>query len=215
MKKLVTRTKKKSIKLIKDTKDKTKKIIFKAKKFVGKEQFILIKNKVLDIRLYLADMFSFFNLACGLASILAAINHKFTLAAVFILAGVTFDSFDGKIARHFQRETLLGLQLDSLADLVTFSVAVVILANVQHGMTLIILIPAFLHVSAGAFRLARYNVMKLKEPDMNVYLGTPITWNGVIFPVALLLKAPAYIIGCLILIMSILMISKIRIKKII
>jgi CDP-diacylglycerol--serine O-phosphatidyltransferase len=211
------KTREHSLAFFNHTKEKTREIIERTRfaKFLQREKMIAFKNKVFELRLYIADAFSFLNLSSGLASIFASINHKYTLAVLFILLGVFFDAFDGKIARHFKRETLLGLQLDSLADLVTFSLAIIVLFNVMFSFALPILIISFVHISAGAFRLARYNVIKLKDPDNKVYLGTPITWNGILFPIAYFCHASLWVIAGLLLLMGVLMISTIKIKKVI
>jgi len=67
------------------------------------------------------------NLLCGIISICSAINTQYVLAAWMILVAVGLDGLDGKVARTFGTSSLLGKNLDSLSDLVSFGVAPFIL----------------------------------------------------------------------------------------
>ena len=63
------------------------------------------------------------NLFCGLLSIIYAFNNQLTLAAIFIFLGIFLDFFDGFFARLLKIENNFGVQLDSMADLITSAVA--------------------------------------------------------------------------------------------
>jgi len=62
------------------------------------------------------------NLLCGCIAILFAVNNQYIGAALFVFLGIFFDFFDGLLARKLNVQSELGLQLDSLADLVTSGV---------------------------------------------------------------------------------------------
>ena len=65
------------------------------------------------------NIITLLNLLCGsVAAILVMTNH-FVAAALFVFLGIFFDFFDGLAARKLQVQSELGLQLDSLADMVT------------------------------------------------------------------------------------------------
>ena len=65
------------------------------------------------------NLITLLNLLCGsIATILAVQNHL-VLAALFVAIGIFFDFFDGLAARLLNAKSELGLQLDSLADMVT------------------------------------------------------------------------------------------------
>jgi len=73
----------------------------------------------------LADLVTIMNGFCGSFSIFSSARYLLTndreylwLALAFPLAGLMFDFFDGKVARWRQSSSLLGQELDSLADLV-------------------------------------------------------------------------------------------------
>lgn len=82
-------------------------------------------------------------------------------AALAILFGAFFDAFDGRVARLTRTESVLGLELDSLADVVTFGVAPASLVyNWSLGrLGLAGLLICFGWVACGAYRLARFNVL--------------------------------------------------------
>jgi CDP-diacylglycerol--serine O-phosphatidyltransferase len=74
----------------------------------------------------LADLVTIMNGFCGSFSILYSAKYLLShekshlqLAFLFPLAGLTFDFFDGKVARWRNSSSLLGQELDSLADLVS------------------------------------------------------------------------------------------------
>lgn len=71
----------------------------------------------------LANLFTGFNLISGILSIVLLLNGRIDLAPLFILLAFVFDFFDGFIARKMKTAGPIGVQLDSLADMVTFGVA--------------------------------------------------------------------------------------------
>jgi CDP-diacylglycerol---serine O-phosphatidyltransferase len=86
-------------------------------------------------------------------------------AALAILFGAFFDAFDGRIARITRTQSVLGLHLDSLADVVTFGVAPAALVY-NWGLDrlgVLGLFIAFAWVACGALRLARFNSLSTHE----------------------------------------------------
>lgn len=71
----------------------------------------------------LPDLLTTANLACGVLSILLASQGQLTAACWLVFAAALFDVFDGLAARALGGGTPLGVQLDSLADMVSFGVA--------------------------------------------------------------------------------------------
>src|SRR5271156_4013796 len=86
---------------------------------------------------------------------------RFYQAALAILFAIFFDGFDGRVARLTKTQSEFGVQLDSLADLVSFGVAPALLlykwALQPLGFWGLFL--AFLFTACGALRLARFNVL--------------------------------------------------------
>ena len=82
----------------------------------------------------LADLITLANASCGMAAIFLCLTHVASsrtsyLWAVFIFLplALVFDALDGFVARHMKRHSLLGADLDSLADIVSFGVAPAVL----------------------------------------------------------------------------------------
>ncbi|WP_048330965.1 CDP-alcohol phosphatidyltransferase family protein [Bizionia psychrotolerans] len=68
---------------------------------------------------HLPNFITLLNLLCGCVAVVLAVNNQFVTAAVFVFLGIFFDFFDGFFARKFNVQGPLGVQLDSLADMVT------------------------------------------------------------------------------------------------
>ena len=60
------------------------------------------------------------NMACGFFSILSSVNGNFHRAGWLILIALVFDAFDGRVARMLKAESSFGVEIDSLADLISF-----------------------------------------------------------------------------------------------
>ncbi|WP_142785596.1 CDP-alcohol phosphatidyltransferase family protein [Changchengzhania lutea] len=68
---------------------------------------------------YIPNALTLLNLFSGCIAVILAVNNNFVLAALFVFLGIFFDFFDGFAARKLNVQSELGLQLDSLADMVT------------------------------------------------------------------------------------------------
>ncbi|MDG2372388.1 MAG: CDP-alcohol phosphatidyltransferase family protein [Flavobacteriaceae bacterium] len=138
------------------------------------------------------------NLLCGcLASVFAGLN-QFEAAFWTVLLGITFDLFDGMIARSLNITSDLGLQLDSLADVITsgFTPGIVVYQlfirsgilvhdfkinifseTIVFSIAPLALIAFFLPIGA-AFRLAKFNSLQSKSSD---FFGLPTPANALFF----------------------------------
>jgi CDP-diacylglycerol---serine O-phosphatidyltransferase len=129
------------------------------------------------------------------AELLQATAH-FDNAARAIGWAVVFDALDGRIARLTKTTTEIGVQLDSIADVVTFGIAPAVLAYAwgygsafaqgrnAHKLGWFL---SFMFLICGAFRLARYNVQAtrprvlaegLNKVDKKNFVGLPIPMAG-------------------------------------
>lgn len=68
---------------------------------------------------YIPNGLTLLNLFCGSIAVLFAVNNNFVTASLFVFLGIFFDFFDGFAARKLNVQSDLGVQLDSLADMVT------------------------------------------------------------------------------------------------
>jgi len=164
----------------------------------------------------LGNIITLANLFCGIVSICSAINDQYALAAWMILVAVGLDMLDGKAARVFGTGSILGKNLDSLSDLVSFGIAPFILVYVLNfqipGLALVLLSAYLL---CGTWRLAKFNTSTENQPK-TFFEGLPITGAGGVTASTALVFQKINLgfdeIALLILavILAIMMISKIR-----
>lgn len=132
----------------------------------------------------------------GFAADLLRAQSYFDNAAKAIGWAVLFDMLDGRIARMTRTTTEIGIQLDSIADVVTFGLAPAVLAYVwgygaslQEGSDLhkLAWFLSFMYLMCGAFRLARFNVQASRpriiaegtiKVDKKSFVGLPIPVAG-------------------------------------
>lgn len=155
----------------------------------------------------------------GFFSILASLKGDYVLAAWMILVANIFDGLDGWVARLTNTATRFGIELDSLSDLVAFGVApsIMMFNWVLYPFGRLGAAVAFLYVSCGALRLARYNV-QMVSTEKKYFTGMPIPGAATILSTLVIFwhsqwdKAPAKNYGFLALtaVLSILMISTLR-----
>ncbi|HIG96514.1 MAG TPA: CDP-diacylglycerol--serine O-phosphatidyltransferase [Chthoniobacterales bacterium] len=166
--------------------------------------------------LHLPDYFTLLNAVSGLFAIFFAISGdpaKSGIAPFLLFAAVVFDYLDGKIARWTGTTHAFGKELDSLADTVSFGVAPAVLGFVALEKTKLAFLLLAFFVCCGILRLARFNISQATKKG--VYEGVPITTNGLVFPLLYLFGAPSFMYLVAYGIMGLLMISNIRIKKMI
>lgn len=127
---------------------------------------------------YLPNFFTLLNLASGSLGAILALEGNLTGAALCIWFGAFFDFLDGWLARVLNARSLLGGQLDSLADLITFGC---LPANIVYTLlserTTSPYLPftAIIIISFSALRLARFNVDVRQK---NVFIGLPVPAHG-------------------------------------
>ena len=87
-------------------------------------------------------------------------------AALLIVFAMFFDMLDGRVARLTKTQSAFGLQIDSLADVISFGVApaVLVYSWTLNRFGTFGLVVAFLFCACAAVRLARFNVLSMNEP---------------------------------------------------
>jgi CDP-diacylglycerol--serine O-phosphatidyltransferase len=136
----------------------------------------------------LPNLFTTASLFSGFYSIIASTKGMYEIAAWTILLAIVFDGLDGRIARVTRTTSKFGAEYDSLADLVAFGVAPAILS---YHWALISFgkwgwLAAFLFVTCGALRLARFNV-QTGIIDSRVFNGLAIPAGASVIATAVLL----------------------------
>jgi len=126
----------------------------------------------------LPSLFTVGNIFCGYYAIISTMHGKYDQAAQAIGIAIILDMLDGRIARLTNSATGFGLQLDSLADVISFGVAPSILALVWGLSTIdqrLGWIAAFTFTICGAMRLARFNI---QAGHLKHFVGLPIPAGG-------------------------------------
>ena len=133
----------------------------------------------------LADWLTLGNAVCGVGAMFAVmtymqvreVRHLYFACSLIPLA-LVFDVLDGRVARWRNQSSILGRELDSLADVISFGVAPAAIAYGIGMQGLIDRLILVIFVACGVSRLARYNVTaeKLSEGGDKVkyFEGTPI-----------------------------------------
>lgn len=128
------------------------------------------------------------NLICGCIATYAAFHHGHQVAFLFILLGALFDFFDGKTARALGVGGKLGVELDSLADCVTFGVApsamvFTLFNHVAYPAFMgsefffhVMPFTAFLMAAFSALRLAKFNIDERQHTE---FIGMPTPANAI------------------------------------
>lgn len=156
------------------------------------------------------SLFTAMNILCGFFSLMTTMSGfsllergaiaeattRFDHAAIAIGLAFLFDSLDGRIARMTRSTTEIGIQLDSLADVVSFGMAPAILAYAWSYGTVfkgwenasqLAWFLTFMYVICGGFRLARFNVQATRprplsegtaKVDKKSFVGLPIPVAG-------------------------------------
>ena len=123
------------------------------------------------------------NLTCGLTALALVVSGDLWLACWLLVLGAAFDFFDGKIAKRLKQSSNVGIELDSLADMVTFGVVPPVLVVTFHTgssgeFPLWLMLPVLAFAYSSIWRLAKYNVQR----DKSYFLGMPTTMNGIFLP---------------------------------
>jgi len=133
----------------------------------------------MNIRSHIPNFITLLNLLSGVLSIYLGTVGELQLAAMMIFIAAIFDFFDGFAARLLNAKSAIGVQLDSLADMVSFGVApaFVLFYTIEYSIEITgistweylpfisFIIPLF-----SALRLAKFNV---DEDQQTSFLGMP------------------------------------------
>ncbi len=165
----------------------------------------------------LPSLFTVGNIFCGYYAIISTMHGQFDQAAKAIGIAIVLDMLDGRIARMTNSTSGFGLQLDSLADVISFGIAPSILV-MQWGLTgvngRLSWIAAFTFAICGAMRLARFNV---QASSLKHFVGMPIPAAGGtiaavvhFYPLPLSSALPSGMVAGGVFLLAFLMISTVR-----
>jgi len=155
-----------------------------------KNNFKIVSDK--KARMLLPNTLTLINVCIGLTSIKFALDSKFELSIIAIIFAAIFDALDGRVARLLKGTSLVGKELDSLADLISFGVAP---AFIMYFWSLNNLgkfgwLLTMIYVVCVALRLARFNVSSNSEPSWkdNYFEGVPSPAGGILVLMPLILS---------------------------
>ena len=147
---------------------------------------------------HIPNFITLLNVFCGCVASVFAVLNKLEIAAIFVALGIFFDFFDGLAARVLDVKSELGLQLDSLADMITSGlvpgiVMFQLLAMSQTSgwgdgshfflesgtITFQHLLPffGFVITMASGYRLAKFNI---DENQTSSFIGLPTPANALL-----------------------------------
>ena len=150
---------------------------------------------------HIPNLITLLNVFCGSVAAVFAVLNQLELAAFFVFLGIIFDFFDGMAARILDVKSDLGLQLDSLADVITSGLVPGIVMFQLLGMSMsggwnldispeaandtfwvglkVAPLPfiGFLITLASAYRLAKFN---LDENQVSSFIGLPTPANALL-----------------------------------
>ena len=147
----------------------------------------------MNIKKHIPNSITLLNLLCGCIAMVFVTNSDFEMAFYFVCLGIFLDFFDGFFARLLKVSGPLGLELDSLADMVTSGVVpgyvmFFMLSNSQHEISTHFMLPflGFIITMGSCYRLAVFNI---DTRQTNSFIGLPTPANALfILSLPLVLK---------------------------
>ena len=149
---------------------------------------------------HVPNLITLLNVFSGCVATVFAVLNQLEMAAIFVFLGIVFDFFDGMAARLLNVRSELGLQLDSLADMITSGLVPGIVMFQLLGMSIsggwnldfsmdgrpmawsaiemsILPFSGFLITMASAYRLAKFNI---DENQTSSFIGLPTPANALL-----------------------------------
>ncbi|MBN1962302.1 MAG: CDP-diacylglycerol--serine O-phosphatidyltransferase [Deltaproteobacteria bacterium] len=176
----------------------------------------------------LPNLFTLSSIFCGLYAMTLASGEarpqQLSQAALAIFFGIFFDMADGRVARLTKTQSDFGIQLDSIADVITFGAAPAVLIYKWGLVNLgfIGVLAAFIYIACGALRLARFNVLASRSTgSKKFFIGLPIPLAAGVIVSLVLFHQTVFAtnvvrtsnILVLLLVLSYLMVSNIRYRS--
>ncbi len=176
------------------------------------------------------------NLVAGFIAIIVAskgtgLNENTAMAGVLIFVASVFDLLDGSLARALKVESAIGVQLDSLADCVSYGIApgylsyqayLYKLPEIGFGLDLGMVVAAIFPICA-TFRLARFNITKVEKgfkglpsPPAGMFIASifMLPFADIMFIGRFGYSLPLYLFVFIFICIALLMISNIDYTKI-
>jgi CDP-diacylglycerol--serine O-phosphatidyltransferase len=135
----------------------------------------------------LPNLITLSSMFAGFYSIIASLNSDYERAAWAIMIASVFDALDGWVARMTHTATRFGIEIDSLADVISFGVAPAVLVYTWtlSSFGRIGWLGSFFLVACGALRLARFNV-QMGSTEKKHFTGLPIPASALVMATTVL-----------------------------
>lgn len=183
----------------------------------------------------LPNAFTVSSIFCGFYSIILSTSdggpEAFYQAGIALFFAAFFDAFDGRVARLTRTQSDFGVQIDSLADVISFGVAPAILVHEwafagppptgSEWLQWMGLVVSFAFAACGAIRLARFNVLAARGLGSSKYfVGLPIPGAAMVV-VSVVLAQSKMIhesvearasVAAMVVVLSYLMVSRVRFR---
>ena len=137
------------------------------------------------MKAFVPNFITLLNLLSGGIAVIFAVKGDLSIAALFVFFGIFFDFFDGFLARKLNVSSEMGLQLDSLADLVTSGLApALVLVNLielsilpSQDANCFLPYLGLLVLLCSAYRLAKFNI---STEQSQFFIGLPTPANALL-----------------------------------
>ena len=139
---------------------------------------------LMTVRKNIPNFITLLNLFCGCVAVVYIAENNFEMPFYLVCLGIFFDFFDGFFARLLKVSSPLGLQLDSLADMVTsgvvpgFFMFKFFSAEIAFGSASLLPYFGFVITLGACFRLANFNI---DDRQTDSFIGLPTPANALFF----------------------------------
>jgi len=167
------------------------------------------------------SLFTTGNLMCGYIAVIRSLQGDYEWAAVALFVAALLDRLDGWVARLTRTSSDFGVQLDSLADIISFGMAPALmiylwsLSQLPKPWSL----APFLYLAAGATRLARFNIQTPVQ-DRRFFIGLPIPAAACVLascvfysPARIVDPVTSMLLASLVVVLAGLMVSRLRYRS--
>jgi CDP-diacylglycerol--serine O-phosphatidyltransferase len=166
--------------------------------------------------LSLADIITLMNAVMGFLALLMVFSNQFQLAAAFILLGLLADGLDGIVARRIGNGQM-GEYLESIADMISLSVAPIVLLYktyydvvvAQFSLHLLLSVVLVFSLICSMIRLSSFSLLKEKR----FFIGLPTSASAVFLVLTSFLKLDVWVILPCVVVFALAMISSVRFPK--
>lgn len=169
------------------------------------------------IRLWVPNSVTAANISVGFVAMLVAANGRYEQAVYLMLVAILLDMMDGRVARWLKATSKFGQEMDSFSDAISFGAVPAFLAHraILQPLEGVGVAVSLFYLLAAVFRLARFNLTSNEHEKSRHTVGVP-TPIGAGYVMALVLmrdRMPAEAAALVIVVMSLLMISRIQLPE--